>query len=137
MPGTRSSTLLLTSLLYGLPNYLIQRIKYFMNAAAKLITRKRKLDNVTPLLIKLHWLPVRQRIVFEIFLYTLKALHGVTPTYLAELISPYVPRRALRSTEQLLLEQPTHKLKSIGLRAFSVFLFHLRINATHLSLFFQ
>ncbi|CAH3113641.1 unnamed protein product [Porites lobata] len=48
------------------------------------------------------------------------ALHGATPTSLTELISPYVPRRALRSADQLLLQQPTHKLKLIGLRAFSV-----------------
>ena len=49
-----------------------------------------------------------------------KALHGETPTSLTELISPYVTRRALRSADQLLLQQPTHKLKLIGLRAFSV-----------------
>ena len=85
-----------------------------------MITCKRKFDLVTPLLIELHWLPVLQRIVLKILLYTFKALHGVTPTYLTELISPYVPRRALRSADQLLLEQPTHKLKLIGLRAFSV-----------------
>ena len=108
------------SLLYGLTNYLIQRLQYVMNAAAKVITCKRKFDHVTPLLIELHWLPVRQRIVFKILLYTFKTLHGATPTHLTELISPYVPRRALRSADQLLLEQPTHKLKLIGLRAFSV-----------------
>ena len=68
------------SLLYGLPDYLIQRLQYVMNAAAKVITCKRKFDHVTPLLIELHWLPVRQRIVFKILLYTLKALHGATPS---------------------------------------------------------
>ena len=68
------------SLLYGLPDYLIQRLQYVMNAAAKVITCKRKFDHVTPLLIELHWLPVRQRIVFKILLYTSKALHGATPT---------------------------------------------------------
>ena len=57
---------------------------------------------------------------FKILLYTFKALHGATPTYLTELISPYVARRALRSADQLLLKQPRHKLKLIGLRAFSV-----------------
>ncbi|XP_067050289.1 uncharacterized protein [Acropora muricata] len=108
------------ALLYGLPDYLIQRLQYVMNAEAKVIICERKFDHVTPLLIELHWLPVRQRIVFKILLYTFKALHGVTPMYLTELISPYIPRRALRSADQLLLEQPTHKLKSIGLRAFSV-----------------
>ena len=90
-----------------------------MKVAAKVITFNRKLGHVTPLLIELHWLLVRQRIVFKI-LFTFKALYGMTLTYLTELISPYVPRRALRSADQLLLEQPMHKLKSIGLRAFSV-----------------
>ena len=47
------------SLLYGLPDYLIQRLQYVMKAAAKVITCKQKLDHVTPLLIELHWLPVR------------------------------------------------------------------------------
>ena len=90
-------------------------VQYILNAAAKVITCKRKFDHVTPLLIELHWLPVRQRIVFKILLYTFKALHGATLTYLTELISPYVPRRALRSADQLLLEQPTHKLNLIDL----------------------
>ena len=52
------------SLLYGLPDYLIHRLRYVMNAAAKVITCKQKLDHVTPLLIELHRLPVRQRIIF-------------------------------------------------------------------------
>ena len=47
------------SLLYGLPDYPIQRLQYVMNAAAKVITCKQKLHHVTPLLIELHWLPVR------------------------------------------------------------------------------
>ena len=55
------------SLLYGLPDYLIQRLQYVMNAAAKVITCKQKLDHVTPLLIELHWLPVRQRIIMIIW----------------------------------------------------------------------
>ena len=75
-----------------IPDYLIQRLQYVMNAAAKEITCKRKFDHDTPLLIELHWLPVRQRIVFKILLYTFKALHGATPTYVTELISLYVPR---------------------------------------------
>lgn len=79
------------ALLYGLPAYLIQRLQYVMNAAAKVITCKRKFDYVTPLLAELQWLPVRQRIAVKIISYTFKALHGVTPTYLTELISPYFP----------------------------------------------
>ena len=87
-----------------------------MNATAKVI----KFDYVTPLPTELNWLPVRQRIVFKTILYTFKALHGMTPTYLTELVSPYVPRQGLRSADQPLLERPMHKLKSIGLKALSV-----------------
>ena len=46
------------SLLYGLPDYLIQRLQYVMNAAAKVITCKRTFDHITPLLIELHRLSV-------------------------------------------------------------------------------
>ena len=69
------------ALLYDLPDYLIQRLQYVMNAAAKVITCKQKLDHVTPLLIELHWLPVRQRIIFKILLYCIKVLHSAAPTY--------------------------------------------------------
>ena len=58
------------SLLYGLPDCLIQRPQYVMDATAKAVTCKREFDHVTPLLIELQWLPVRQRIVFKILLYT-------------------------------------------------------------------
>ena len=67
-------------------------------------TCKRKFDHVTPLLTELHWLPILQHIVFNIVLYPFKALDSVTPMYLTELISPYVPKQVLRSTDQLLLE---------------------------------
>jgi len=63
------------ALLYSLPDYLIQRLLYVMNAAAKVISCRRKLDHVTPLLNELHWLPVRQFIVFfKILENTFKAL---------------------------------------------------------------
>ena len=108
------------ALLFGLPDYLIQRLHYVLHSGARLVTLTRKFDHVTPILINLHWLPVQQRIILKILLYTYKSFNGLTPTYLSDLISPYMPRRALRSADQLLLQQPTYKLKSYGSRAFSV-----------------
>jgi hypothetical protein len=49
-----------------LPNYLIDKLQYVLNSAARLITMTRKFDHVTQSLIDLHWLPVRQRIEFKI-----------------------------------------------------------------------
>jgi hypothetical protein len=39
------------ALLYGLPSYLIERLQYVLNAAARVIFLSRKADHVTPLLM--------------------------------------------------------------------------------------
>ena len=108
------------ALLYGLPSYLIERLQYVLNAAARVIFLSRKADHVTPLLMDLHWLPVEQRINFKILLFAYKIVNGLAPSYLSDMLVPYVPRRALRSGEKLLLCQPSYRLKSYGFRAFSV-----------------
>ena len=92
----------------------------FKSTAARLVWLTNKYDHITPVMMQLHWLPVKERINFKILLTTFKALYGINPLYLCELISPYQPRRALRSSDRLLLEQPAYKLKSYGSRAFSV-----------------
>ena len=107
------------ALLYGLPKYLIERLQAVMNCAARLILRKQKYDHVTPLLIELHWLPVSQRIVFKILLLTFKALNGLSPSYITDLLERYVPTRPLRSSSRGLLKVPRSNSK-YGDRSFSV-----------------
>ena len=47
-----------------------------------------------------------------------RALHGLAPTYITELLVPYTPPRTLRSsTEQLLVVQK-YRLKNFGARSF-------------------
>ena len=48
-----------------------------MNSAARIVTNTRKYDYITPILQKLHWLPVRQRIPFKILLITDKYIHDM------------------------------------------------------------
>ena len=105
--------------MFGLPNFLIQRLQYVLNSAARVIARSRKFGHITPLLKELHWLPVEQRI-FKILLFTFKVVNGLAPSYLSELVEVYVPRRMLRSSTQLLLHEPKFNLKTYGSRAFSV-----------------
>ena len=62
------------SLLYGISDYNINRLQRIQNSAACIVTNTRKYDNITPILQKLHWLPVRQRIHFKIVLITLSLL---------------------------------------------------------------
>ena len=54
------------SLLAGLNNKYLNRLQVIQNNAARLITRSKKRDHVTPLLKELHWLPVKERIIFKI-----------------------------------------------------------------------
>ena len=90
------------------------------NAAARLITRSRKCDHITPILLDLHWLPVSGRIKFKILLLTFKALHQQSPTYIQDLITRYLPSRSLRSSFTLSLNPVSFNLKTYGSRAFSV-----------------
>ena len=108
----------LNSLLYGLPCIRLNKLQRVQNAAARLVKQIRKREHITPVLYELHWLPVRQRIEYKIILLTFKGLHGLAPSYIADLLESYKPTRALRSCDLQLLKQPKTKLKTYGDRAF-------------------
>ena len=57
------------------------------NAAARLLNSACKYGHITPILKELHWLPVRFRIHFKILLLSFKALNGMAPDYITELIN--------------------------------------------------
>ena len=74
-------------LLYGLPDCEITKLQRVQNAAGRLLTASHKYEYITPVLQELHWLPVRYRKHFKIFLLTFKALSGMTPAYISDLIN--------------------------------------------------
>ena len=107
------------SLLYGAKQSHIDRLQCCQNNAARIISKRRKFDHISPVLRELHWLPVEHRISYKILLLTYKALNGDAPQYLAALISKYVPPRPLRSEDHYLLNSPRWRLETFGKRAFS------------------
>ena len=108
------------SLLYGLPNYHVKKVQHAQNAAARLMSLARKHEHITPILLNLHWLPIRYRIVFKILLITYKALNNLAPSYIRDLITPYIPSRQLRSSSKNLPVIPHFNLKTYGAKSFSV-----------------
>ena len=110
----------INSLLYGLPTCQLSKLQRVQNAAARLIFNASKFCHITPLLVQLHWLPVKERINFKILLITFKALHGLAPSYISDLISiKRSPYYSLMSNEELLLNPPKCKtLVTLGDRAF-------------------
>ena len=75
------------SLLHGLPASHLNKVQHVLNAAARLVCCMPCSCRITPLLYELHWLPVRQRVSFKILPFVFKAIHGIVPTYLRELVS--------------------------------------------------
>ncbi|KAI5620375.1 hypothetical protein C0J50_19842, partial [Silurus asotus] len=77
------------ALLSGCASKCINKLQLVQNAAARVLTRSRKYDHITPVLINLHWLPIKSRIDYKILLLTYKALNGLAPQYLSELLYQY------------------------------------------------
>lgn len=114
------------SLYTGLSQSNISRLQMVQNAAARLLTGTKKYDHITPVLAHLHWLPVKYRTDFKILLFVFKALNGLVPLYITDLLTPLITSRplevtrSLRSASQHLLSVPRSHFKTKGDRAFSV-----------------
>ena len=99
---------------------MISSLQSVQNMAARIITVTKKFDHITPVLIQLHWLPLHFRILFKVLLLVYRALNGMAPLYITELLSYRTCSRSLHSTDQKLLAVPKSRLQTYGDRAFSV-----------------
>ncbi len=75
------------ALLGGCSARLINKLQMVQNDAPRVLTRIRKYDHISPVMSTL--LPIKQRIDFTILLITYKALNGLAPQYLSELLSHF------------------------------------------------
>jgi hypothetical protein len=108
------------SLLGGLPSCQVKKLQRAQNAAVRLVLNLQKYDHITPGFIQLHWLPIRLRIKFKILLLVFKALHGMAPKYIADLVvMATCERYGLRSNSAICLRVPRFKCVSFGKRAFA------------------
>ena len=97
------------------------------SAAARLVMDIGKHCHITPALYELHWLTVPARIYFKILLLPFKAIHGLAPAYISNIL--VIKRKSsynLRSNSGILLEPPRGKmLATLGERAFQAAAPHL------------
>uniref|UniRef100_A0A8C1LVW7 Reverse transcriptase domain-containing protein n=2 Tax=Cyprinus carpio TaxID=7962 RepID=A0A8C1LVW7_CYPCA len=113
------------ALFYGLPSKSLHKLQLVQNAAARVITKTSTFEHISPVLQKLHWLPVKFRVNFKILLLTYKALNNLAPSYLHDLLHIHTPSRTLRSASALTLVQPRTRTTSLGSRAFGFAAPHL------------
>jgi len=107
------------ALLFGLPSSVTNRLQKVLNTAARIVSRTKRFEPITPVLHNLHWLKVEERIVYKLMVITYKALYGTAPAYIRDLLSIYTPVRSLRSQNTMLLTVPRSK-KRYGDRSFAV-----------------
>lgn len=108
------------SLMCGLASKEISKLQRVQNSAARIVTRVKCREHITPILRSLHWLPIRERISFKLILLTYKSVNSLAPSYLQDLFTSYTPSRNLRSSSQRLLTVPKSASVSYGDRAFSI-----------------
>ena len=110
------------SLLSGISQEQILKLQRVQNCVARTIFLSKKSEHITPLLHCLHWLPVNFRIDYKIVLMVFKCLHGLSPTYLSELLNYKTYPRSLRSsTDTTILTMPRTNLKTYGDRSFNFY----------------
>lgn len=108
------------SLYINMPAYAIEQLQKVQNEAARFVTRTPRHESITPILIKLHWLPVRERILFKVLTIVYLAVNGSAPKYIKDMFQVHKPVRLLRSSTELRLKEKRYRLKSAGFRAFSI-----------------
>ena len=68
------------SLLYGLLEYELNKLQREQNMCARLICNEsNKYCHITPLIVDLHWLPVKCRVEFKNLLIVFKIFKGLAP----------------------------------------------------------
>ena len=109
-------------LLMGAPNSVIQPLQKIHNFAARLVLFAPRHQHSTPLLEKLHWLPVSEHIKYKVACMCFSAINGSDPAYLCELLHDYTPSHTLRSSSAThILKIQQYKCKTHGFHIFSYF----------------
>ena len=99
-------------LFYEMSEDNFNKLQLLQNHAARVVMKAKKYSSASALLKELHWLPVRQRVLYKIALLVFKCLNVDNfPAYLKDLITLYKPSRNLRSSDKCLLAKPFKSLK--------------------------
>ena len=109
------------SLYYGINDRILSKLQCLQNSCARFLVNLHRYAHVTPLLKQLHWLPVKERIVFKILVMTFKCLHDPDyPSYMCDFISMNAPvHRPIRTVNSCLVNVPFTRVSYVQNTAFN------------------
>jgi len=103
------------AVLHGAPSGIIHKLQRVENNVARIVHEAPRRSLAYPLLKKLHWLPVEQRISYKLALLMFKIRQTSAPAYLSQHIARS-GTRSLRSSDVPLLHVPFRRT-AIGKRS--------------------
>ena len=71
------------------------RMQNVQNRTTKGVFRKSRREQVRPLLKALHWLPVKESVLFKIATFVFRFFDGTLPPHLSLCLSVYIPSRTI------------------------------------------
>ena len=87
------------SLFRSLSKFNLRKLQCIQNSAARIVSNTSRYTSITPVLKKLHWLPVEQRTVFKTATLVYKYLHTGFPRYFAPYLSSYSSSYSTRRSQ--------------------------------------
>jgi len=75
------------AVLAGLPASSLAPLQRVQNAAARLVLGLDRRVHITPALKRLHWLPVKYRVMFKLATQMHRCLHRCCPVYLMDIVT--------------------------------------------------
>jgi len=108
------------SLLFGINAKDMRKLQTLQNKAARIVFRCDRFHPSSPLRRELHWLPIKERVIFKVLLLTFKGLNNLIPGYLSEFLIHYTSGRLGLRSENANLLRVLHTRRSYGDNAFCV-----------------
>ena len=87
------------SLFRSLSKFNLRKLQCIQNSAARIVSNTSRYTSITPVLKKLHWLPVEQCTVFKTATLVYKYLHTGFPRYFVPYLSSYSSSYSTRCSQ--------------------------------------
>ena len=105
------------AMLYGATEKSLHTLQIVQNKLDRVVCNvTTRQQHTIELLLKLHWLPIRNRIKFKVATWCYKAYRLHQPRYLLDSLESYVPCPGLRSDDMDLLTVPRSRTKTVTRR---------------------